>query len=171
MLFRPTQKLATKIKLGNRTEKPLEQNELADWSANLFVVNRQQYILLSNTKSLYSCLMPGKGITNESKFVDKTIQSIEKFMQEDGRGRYHETLVLPECEDIHFGKALSRSVTGSMNDHIFAAKIYLQENMDLSEISRRLNVTPMSALRDEIGENYNRPERAMDQILSKQNIK
>lgn len=51
MLFRPTQKLATKIKIDNRTdnrtENLVEQNAIADWSANLFVANRQQYVLLS----------------------------------------------------------------------------------------------------------------------------
>jgi hypothetical protein len=35
----------------------------------LFVADRTQYIILSNTKSLYSTVMHGKGITNDRHFV------------------------------------------------------------------------------------------------------
>jgi hypothetical protein len=57
MLFRPTQKLASKIKVGKLIESALEQNPLADWSANLLVVNRRQQVLLCNTHTLFCCLM------------------------------------------------------------------------------------------------------------------
>lgn len=164
MLFRLTQKLATKIKIGKRIEMPLEQNAFADWSGHIFVANRQQYILMSNTQSLYSCIMPGKGITNESKFVDAAIQRIEQSMDEDGLGKLFEKYVLPASQKFHFGKALNRSVTGSMNDHIIGAKIYF-EDKDLNEVGRCLNQTPLSALRDEEGRKYNSPDRAIKLLL------
>jgi hypothetical protein len=44
---------------------PLDGNPFADWSANLFVADRTKYILLSNTRSFYSTVMYGKGITND----------------------------------------------------------------------------------------------------------
>ena len=44
---------------------PLDGNPFADWSANLFVADRTQYILLSNTRPFYSTVMYGKGITND----------------------------------------------------------------------------------------------------------
>jgi len=166
MLFRPTQKLATKVKLGKRIEKPVEQNALADWSANLFVSNRLQFILLSNTQSLYSFVMPGKGISSESKFIDGAIHAMEEFMCEDGLGDAFANFVLPSTQTIHFGKALNRSVTGSMNDHIFAAKIYLEDN-ELHEVGRLLNQTPLSVLVDEEGENYNSPDQAIRLLLAR----
>ncbi len=59
MIIRLSQKLCTKIKAGKLKEMPLDENPYADWSANLFVVDRTQYIILSNTASLYSCVMYG----------------------------------------------------------------------------------------------------------------
>jgi hypothetical protein len=60
MIFRLSQKLNTKIKAGTLPALPLDKNPIADWSAHLFVADRTQYILLSNTKSLYSTVMFGK---------------------------------------------------------------------------------------------------------------
>lgn len=62
MIMRLSPKLCTKIKAGKLSEMPLDKNPFADWSANLFVVDRTQYIILSNTASLYSCVMYGKEI-------------------------------------------------------------------------------------------------------------
>ena len=54
MIFRLSQKLNAKIEAGILTAHPLNENAFADWSAHLFVAGRTQYLLLSNTKSLYS---------------------------------------------------------------------------------------------------------------------
>jgi hypothetical protein len=70
MIFRLSQKLNAKIEVGTLPTLPLDDNPFADWSARLFFVDRMQYILLSNTKSLYSTVMYGKGITDEGRFVE-----------------------------------------------------------------------------------------------------
>ena len=41
----------------------------ADWSAHLFTAERTQYILISNTASLYSMVMFGRGITDDCRFI------------------------------------------------------------------------------------------------------
>jgi hypothetical protein len=76
MIFRVSQKLNSKIKAGAVPPLPLAENPFADWSANLFVADRTQYIILSNTKSLYSTLLYGKGITNGSQFSEGSLSSI-----------------------------------------------------------------------------------------------
>ena len=63
MIFRLSQKLNAKIKVGALRALPLHEKPLADWSAHLFVAGRTQYLLLSNTRSLYSTVMYGKGVT------------------------------------------------------------------------------------------------------------
>jgi hypothetical protein len=60
MIFRVSQKLNTKIKAGKLDEMPLDENPYADWSAHLFMAGRVQYIILTNTASLYSCVMQGR---------------------------------------------------------------------------------------------------------------
>ena len=57
MILRLSQKLAKKLKAGKLTDMPLDDNLFADWSCHLFTADRTQYIILSNTASLYSCVM------------------------------------------------------------------------------------------------------------------
>jgi len=61
MIVRLSQKLNAKIKGGTLPTLPPDDNPFADWSAHLFLVDRTQYILVSNTTSLYSIVMYGKG--------------------------------------------------------------------------------------------------------------
>jgi hypothetical protein len=61
MILRLAEKLKTKIKAGTLSPLPLDENPLADWSAQLFVADREQYILLTNTATLYSTVIFGKG--------------------------------------------------------------------------------------------------------------
>ncbi len=115
MIFRLSQKLNTKIKIGDLTPRPLDENPYADWSAHLFLADRTQYILLTNTKSLYSTVMYGKGIANDSRFISRALDSIREFMQDDGQQfAYHRRVVSHPRRGVTFAKALNRSVTGSM---------------------------------------------------------
>src|ERR1700733_5384844 len=84
MIFRLSQKLNAKIKVGTLPTLPPDDNPLTDWSAHLFLVDRAQYILLSNTKSLYSTVMFGKGMTNDGDFIERALSSIREFMEADG---------------------------------------------------------------------------------------
>ena len=71
MIIRLSQKLTKKINAGKQTEMPLDENPYADWSCHLFTADRTQYIILSNTASLYSCVMYGQGITDDSRFIER----------------------------------------------------------------------------------------------------
>ncbi len=66
MIFRLSQKLAKKIKAGTLQAMPLDDNPYADWSGHVFTADRTQYIILCNTKALYSCVMYGRGIRDET---------------------------------------------------------------------------------------------------------
>ena len=148
MIFRLSEKLNAKIKAGTLATLPLDENPFADWSAGLFLVGRSQYILLTNTKSLYSTVLPGKGITDEKTFVEGALSSLREFMDDDGQESVFERLVAPLSGSVRFAKALNRSVTGSMNDMIKHAAYYLATG-DVSPfgIGSRLKGIPMSALK------------------------
>src|SRR3954462_1746686 len=113
MTFRLSHKLNTKIKAGTLPTLPLEANPFADWSAHLFVADRTQYILLSNTQSLYSVVMYGKGITNHIQFIEHALSGIREFMDAEGQGVACERFIAPASGSVRFAKALNRSVTGS----------------------------------------------------------
>ena len=57
---------------------PLDENPIVGQSGHLFVADRTQYILLSNTKSLYSTVMYGAGMTDESRFIDRALCNLRK---------------------------------------------------------------------------------------------
>ena len=118
MIFRLTQKLSTKIKAGRLSESPLDENPYADWSCHVFTAGRTHYIIVSNTASLYSCVMYGKGITDDSRFTERTLSTIREFMDDDGQAFAYQRFIAPATGTgtVSFAKALNRSVTGSLNE-------------------------------------------------------
>ena len=148
MIFRLSEKLNTKIKAGTLAALPLDKNPFADWSAGLFLVGRSQYVLVTNTKSLYSTVLPGKGITDEKSLVERTSNGIREFLEADGHRGVYERSIGPLLGSVRFAKALNRSVIGSMNDLAKMASFYLGDgDLSLIEISSRLKDTPMTGLK------------------------
>jgi hypothetical protein len=148
MIFRLSQKLNTKVKAGPLPALPLDENPLVDWSASLFLADRTQYILLANTKSLYATVMFGKGITNDSEFIERALSSIREFMEVEGCGAAYRRFIAPTSATVRFAKALNRSVTGSMNDMIKHATYWLATGeISPIEIGSRLKEIPMSGLK------------------------
>ena len=166
MILRLSQKLNTKIKAGKLTEMLLDENQYADWSCHLFTADRTQYIILSNTASLYSCVMYGKGITDDSRFIERALSTIREFMEDDGQQFAYRKFIAPASGTVSFAKALNRSVTGSMNDHVQATKFYLVDDMSPHEIGFRLNETPLSALTDADGRKYANPREVFKRLGS-----
>src|SRR5438874_183365 len=106
MIFRLTHKLSSKIKVGSLPTLPLDDNPLADWAAALFVAGRTQFILLSNTKSLYSTVTPGKGIADDADFTDRALSSIREFLQHNGQEAVFERFIAPASATVRFARAL-----------------------------------------------------------------
>jgi hypothetical protein len=167
MIFRLSAKLNDKIKAGTLATLPLDENPFADWSAGLFLVGRSQYILVTNTNSLYSTVLPGKGITDGKTFVERVLSSIREFMDADGQEGVYERLVAPASGSVQFAKALNRSVAGSMNDMAKHAAYWLAAG-DVSpiEIGSRLKGIPMSALKHD-GSTHGFPRDAFKAMVDK----
>ena len=129
------------------------KNPLMDWNANLFTVQRTQYIILTNTASLYSMVMYGRGITNDRQFIREVLSYMKEFMTIDGNKVIYEKFIEPENKRIFFSKIVDRRVSGSMNDLIFQAKMHLIEgHKSPMDVSFLLNESPMSYL------SYSRPK-------------
>ena len=159
MIFRLTQNLNTKIKAGPMAVAPLDENPYADWSARLFTADRTQYILISNTRALYSTVMYGRGITRDDQFIERALSSLREYMGDDGLQFMYEQFVAPASSEVRFCKTLNRSVTGSMNEMVAEATMLLVDG-DLSpyDASFRLNEMPLSVL------NYAMPREAFKRM-------
>lgn len=166
MIFRLSQKLNTKTKAGKLTEKPLDENPYADWSCHLFTANRTQYILLSNTASLYSCVMYGKGITDDGRFIERAVSTIREFMEDDGQAFIYQKFIAPASATVSFAKAINRKVTGSMNELVMAATASLEfGEIAPHDVGFGLNDILLSAIASEEDRGYGRPEDAFKRLL------
>ncbi len=167
MIFRLSQKLNAKIKAGTLGSLPMHENPYADWSAHLFVADRAQYIILSNTKSLYSNVLYGKGITNDSHFIMRALSSIREFMEADGQEFAYHRFIVPASGSVRFAKALDRSVTGSMKDQINHATAWLTEG-DISpfDVGFKLSDILLSALARSESFPCGKPQEAFKALMS-----
>jgi len=96
MILRLSQKMNSKIKAGKLGDVSLDENLFADWTAHLFVVERTQYIILTNTASLYSFVVNGKGICNAGRFVERALGALREFMEVDGLSEIYQNHVTPD---------------------------------------------------------------------------
>jgi hypothetical protein len=167
MIFRLSQKLSAKIKAGTLGVLPLDGNPFADWSAHVFAADRAQYVIVCNTKSLYSTVMYGKGITRDRQFIDRALGSIREFMEADGQEFTYRRLIAPTCGTVRFAKTLNRSVTGSLNDMIFHATMWLIEGeMSPHDLGFKLNGIPVSSLSTARADSYCTPREVFTSLVS-----
>ena len=167
LIFRPSHKLNAKIKAGPLPALPLSENPFADWSAHLFVAARTQYILLSNTKTLYSTVLYGKGVTDDNRFIERAMGGLRESLEDDGHASVYQRFIAPPSSTVRFARALDRAVTGSMNDLIAHATAWLVEG-ELSpfDVGSRLNDVLLSALAAGGREKYGTPREAFRSMAS-----
>jgi len=152
MIIRLSDKLGKKIKEKPSKVLPQDSNPYADWTARLFTESRTQYIMISNTASLYTMIMFGKGIANDYTLTNRVTSHMSEYIREDGFGLIFERIIVPSMKVISFSKALNRNVTGSMNDLEFQAKTILcGGTVSPWDVADKLNEVPFSYL------NYKRP--------------
>ena len=126
---------------------PPHDNPFLDWTANLFMISRWQCIMLTNSCSLYSVVLAGKGITNEKSLVEQGLKALREYMAFDGTGYLFEPHAEPHVDSVTFCKTGDRRVLGSMNDLIHNAKVHLLEmRLPMPLVNMRLNEMPMSVL-------------------------
>jgi hypothetical protein len=169
MILRLSQALAKKLKEGTMPSSPLDENPYADWSAHLFTADRAQYIIVTNTKSLYSVVMFGKGITDGGLFIERATSTIREFMEDDGQSFIYQRFIAPASGSVRFGKALNRSVTGSINELVKFATAWLEEG-DISphEVGFKLNDVLLSAIASKL-ESYGKPREAFKALADSLN--
>ncbi len=162
MIIRLSSKLAKKIHVKPSVVLPADKNLYADWSAHLFTFDRTQYIIITNTASLYSVVIYGKGITNDSIFIKKVMNTLNEVLTDDGFSIIFHNFIAPASETVSFSKALNRSVTGSMNELIFTAQLHLEaQDTSLYDLSFHLNDIIMKF------NDYATGKEAFRQLLSK----
>lgn len=166
MIIRLSQKLNARIKAGKLSASPLDEKPLADWSAHLFAIGRTQYIILSNTETLYSTVFYADEIKDDSRFIQRALNNLQEFMADAGQQHVYQRFIAPASATVRFAKALDRTVTGSMNELILHASAMLAED-ELSpyDVGFKLNDVLLSALGSGKPGRYGMPREAFKALV------
>lgn len=145
MILRLSQKLAKKVHEAPSQSLPMDANPFADWSAHLFTADRTQYIIFSNTASMYSAVFFGAGITYDGELIQRGLGQIRETMEEDGLGFLYRRFIAPASCEVRISKVLNRSVTGLLNEFVATAKIWLcAGELSPFDVGLKLNENPMA---------------------------
>ena len=162
MIIRLTVKLAQKLGINPLPAIPYDKGRspLLDWHAHLFTVQRTHYILATTTASLYSLVIPGRGITTGRQLVQTLSEGLQAFLSSQ-RQQPNAALHLPSPErDTAFARISDRRILGSMNDLVLQSKIRLGEGQQTPfTVSYYLNETPMTYLK------YRSPKDVFQKLL------
>ena len=122
MILRATKKVRDRIGLkASNCEPPNRASRfLEEWYVNSITIDRRQYLLFSEAITLYSVVVPSRGITSRKKLEEQAIDILFKQFKynTDLDGRIFESL----AQSIFILKAQNRSVLSSMNQLILAAQ-------------------------------------------------
>lgn len=167
MILRLSHALGSKIKAGKLKPLPLDANPYADWSCHLFTADRTQYILVSNTATLYSCVLYGRGITNDSHLIERALSSLREFMESDGLAFMYHRFIAPSSGTVYFASAFNRSVIGSMNELVRFAVAWLEdEEISPHDLGFKLNDVLLSAIASSKAEAYGKPREAFRRLVN-----
>jgi hypothetical protein len=138
------------------TNAPDQPPSLFDWHANLLWLNRRKYVLFTNDQTLYSLLMHWRKTPRSADFLERFRFGLLNSLMSERLAEAQVEYVLSGHSQVTIAKTNNRSVLGSMNDLAFQIKSMIcmnggLANADLSEISRQLNRTPMSAIEYKVG--------------------
>lgn len=147
MIIRPTLKLAKKL---NEPDLPPAlgpaKDPLLDWHATLFRAERNQYILLMNSLSLYSVVLHGSGILDLPEFMRQALFTMRETMACDGL-IFYPSRIAPHTGGVSFCKTIGPSPLTSMNDLANRAARYLSaDDRSPIEVGLLLNDIPLLSL-------------------------
>lgn len=169
MLMRLTRELQKKVRVNDLVESPGMDAPFLDWTCRTMRAGRKQYILVSNTASLYSCVFPGGAIRSSKILVERAVEAIRDVTERDGKEDIFDELIAPGRTAARFARTFSRSVTGSMNELEASAAIFLEEGIDCFQVSRRLNQFLLSALSQGPSTRYGTPDDTFFRMASETN--
>lgn len=159
MILRLTAKLGSKIGASPEQCLSLSMNPFLDWVGHLFTAERTQYIILSNTVSLYSMIMYGRGITDDNEFISQSLSNMRELMASDGLEFIFHRLIAPSAGTIRYSKVRDRQVLGSIAELVREARFYIIERqVSPFDAASQVNQIPLSYLR------YKHPKEVFAQL-------
>ena len=141
VVIRCTQKLLRRLRTLEVGEAS-STTRLGDWSANLFGVRQQRYVLLVSERSRLPVVLPARDVKHVGRHLTDALAHVLLALEVPALAVRRE---LQEMRDLTISRTNSRSVLGTMNDFVFAAKCHLDDEpgAELLAVSLWLSRTPM----------------------------
>lgn len=143
-----TQKLLTEmgLKASGLAEAPLASG----WHANTFRIDRHKCVLFTHDETLFSVFVPWLHKRDFLQLNEIFSQGLFKAMLWHEFQQERIETVLETTRKILYGKAINKSVLGSMNDirkniEFISWQVGGLVNLDLMDLSQRINRTPYKA--------------------------
>ena len=147
IVLRPTLKLAKQLNLAPLPDSAEATNTHCDWCVRPFGVGRIQYLIFTNTASLFSFITRKKGVTNAKTLFDAFATVLEDYLRATERGGIFGQMIAPAIGECAFTRCRDRSVIGSMNDLVFQSTCLIElADRHPFKLFDDLNSTPMGAL-------------------------
>lgn len=146
LILRPTLILARKLKLDPLEDWPPSEQPIADWCVRPFTCVRKPYLIFTNTYTLFSFVIPKRGITTAKTLRTGFANAVHLNLGRLTYGEQHISTILKALTDCRFSRCHDRAALGSMNDLVWCAQGYLERSDPLPLVNHYLNEAPMGLL-------------------------
>jgi hypothetical protein len=144
-----SQKIARKIKAEGIGRIPTAEDPFLDWHAHLFTHNRAQFILITNSRSLFCTFFHGAGITDENRFLQSLTDSLKNILHYINLDMIFARRIAPNLDSVRIGAMHDKRIIGSMNEQFFQAKVILDtEDTDPTDLTLKVNGVIMSLIKN-----------------------
>jgi hypothetical protein len=154
-----TKKVADRLKEDIKSVPTGEETILGFWCAHLFYSGHNQFLMVTNEKTLLTVVFPAKELKNINKIFPNTVDMVLQKYSIPNKLREN---IFRQLSKIEYSRNTKKQVLGSMNDFIKLSKYYIDDVPDLSlkDLSLKLCDTPCSPIQ------MKSPKEAVLDILS-----
>jgi hypothetical protein len=119
-----------------------EYSDIENYHCNVLKFGRDNCVLITNNKTLFSFFLYGIKATDFKHFEEVISESIFKILVDIGFPQYQFEKVLDSLQTIQYAKTSDKSVLSSMNDMKQHIKGCLLRGDTILEINQKINKIP-----------------------------
>ena len=152
MFLECTEKLADALKIRLFNITPLRREPFYEWHANLFVFNRRKGIIMMNNQTKYCVVLYGLKAEHFKNIRHIALSGIEQVFLGEGFSKEAVVHYITQCGDVIFAKTHDRSVLSQMNDMLYMASCWIEDDLPVSgvymvNLSMKLGGVPVGSLK------------------------
>ncbi len=156
VIFRFTKKAISNLKLPTLSTIGASNNLFHEWFVNVFYSGqRYKYYISTNAATLFSIIMHGKGVVDDSIFFRNFFSSLRELLEDNDCAFIYRRYIETNNNVLRLSNTNSRSILSSMNELVVSAKVALDyHELSPYDASKFINATPMGLINMEYPQEY-----------------